>query len=409
MTCMHCKKSVNVITRKTRQRNSVRNTRKCNSARKTRHCEERSDVAILTATMYNIMIKENEVNKWLMEVEHPAKGDKNLVELGMIEKIEIEEGKVTVTLGFAKHRDPLAEYLIGSSKAAIIRNAPAGTAAEVKTIIKNEAAPKKKPGLDLGFEEVAGVKHIIGIASGKGGVGKSTVSVNLAVALARLGYKVGLADADVYGPSVPKMTATEGAMPDAFQDGDKEVIMPLEKYGVKWMSIGYFAKPEQALIWRGPMACNALKQMILQVRWGELDFLLIDMPPGTGDIHISLVHDIPLEGAVIVSTPQDVALADVEKGVNMFRNKDVNKQILGLVENMAWFTPAEHPDEKYYIFGKEGGIRMAEKYDIPLLGQIPIVQSIREGGDNGEPAALSSRPDGLAFVALAEKVAKEVR
>ena len=369
----------------------------------------RNDVAILTATTYNIMIKENEVNKWLMEVEHPAKGDKNLVELGMIEKIEIEEGKVTVTLGFAKHRDPLAEYLIGSSKAAIIRNAPAGTAVEVKTIIKNEAAPKKKPGLDLGFEEVAGVKHIIGIASGKGGVGKSTVSVNLAVALARLGYKVGLADADVYGPSVPKMTATEGAMPDAFQDGDKEVIMPLEKYGVKWMSIGYFAKPEQALIWRGPMACNALKQMILQVRWGELDFLLIDMPPGTGDIHISLVHDIPLEGAVIVSTPQDVALADVEKGVNMFRNKDVNKPILGLVENMAWFTPAEHPDEKYYIFGQGGGIRMAEKYSIPLLGQIPIVQSIREGGDNGEPAALSSRPDGLAFVALAEKVASAVK
>ena len=355
------------------------------------------------------MIKENEVNKWLLEVEHPAKGDKNLVELGMVEKIEIEEGKVTVTLGFAKHRDPLAEYLIGSAKAAIIRNAPAGTAVEVKTIIKNEAAPKKKPGLDLGFEEVAGVKHIIGIASGKGGVGKSTVSVNLAVALARLGYKVGLADADVYGPSVPKMTATEGAMPDAFQDGDKEVIMPLEKYGVKWMSIGYFAKPEQALIWRGPMACNALKQMILQVRWGELDFLLIDMPPGTGDIHISLVHDIPLEGAVIVSTPQDVALADVEKGVNMFRNKDVNKPIIGLVENMAWFTPAEHPDEKYYIFGKEGGLRMAEKYNIPLLGQIPIVQSIREGGDAGEPAALSSRPDGLAFIALAEKVAEALK
>ena len=198
-------------------------------------------------------------------------------------------------------------------------------------------------------------------------------------------------------------------MPDAFQDGDKEVIMPLEKYGVKWMSIGYFAKPEQALIWRGPMACNALKQMILQVRWGDLDFLLIDMPPGTGDIHISLVHDIPLEGAVIVSTPQDVALADVEKGVNMFRNESVNKPIFGLVENMAWFTPAEHPDEKYYIFGQGGGLRMAEKYNIPLLGQIPIVQSIREGGDAGEPAALSSRPDGLAFLALAEKLASALK
>ena len=346
----------------------------------------------------------NDIKNWLSEVEHPAKGDKNLVELRMIEAIEVTDTKVTVTLSFAKHRDPLAEYLIGSAKAAIIRNAPEGTEVEIKTIIK-EAAPKKKPGLDLGFEEVQNIKHIIGIASGKGGVGKSTVSVNLAVALARLGYKVGLADADVYGPSVPKMTATEGQMPEAFQEGEKETIVPLEKYGVKWMSIGYFAKPEQALIWRGPMACNALKQMILQVRWGELDFLLIDMPPGTGDIHISLVHDIPMEGAVIVSTPQDVALADVEKGVNMFRNESVNKPILGLVENMAWFTPEEHPEEKYYIFGKGGAIKMAEKYQIPLLGQIPIVQSIREGGDDGEPAALSSRPDGLAFVALAEKLA----
>ena len=341
--------------------------------------------------------------KWLQEVEHPAKGDKNIVELGMVEKVEAQDSKVTVTMSFSKHRDPLAEYLIGSAKASIIRNAPAGTVVEINTVIKE--APKKKAGLDLGLEELAEVKHIIGIASGKGGVGKSTVAVNMAIALARLGYKVGLADADVYGPSVPKMTATETEMPDAIAEGEKEVILPLEKYGVKWMSIGFFAKPEQALIWRGPMACNALKQMILQVRWGELDFLLIDMPPGTGDIHISLVHDIPLEGAVIVSTPQDVALADVEKGVNMFRNESVNKPIFGLVENMVWFTPAEHPEEKYYLFGRDGGIRMAEKYNIPLLGQIPIVQSIREGGDAGEPAALSSRPDGLAFIALAEKLA----
>ena len=342
--------------------------------------------------------------KMLFEVQHPAKDDKSIVELGMVENVQIDGNKVTVTLAFSKHRDPLAEYLIGSTKATLIRHIP-GVEAEVKTIIKEESAPKKKPGLDLGLEELAQVKHIIGIASGKGGVGKSTVAVNMAVALARLGYKVGLADADVYGPSVPKMTATEGAMPDAFQDGEKEVIIPLEKYGVKWMSIGYFARPEQALIWRGPMACNALKQMILQVRWGELDFLLIDMPPGTGDIHISLVHDIPMEGAVIVSTPQAVALADVEKGVNMFRNKSVQKPIFGLVENMAWFTPDELPQNKYYIFGKGGGIEMAKKYDIPLLGQIPIVQSIREDGDNGEPAALSSRPDGLAFLDLAQQLA----
>ena len=354
------------------------------------------------------MIKENEVMKWLFEVEHPAKAEKNIVELGMVEKVEVEDGKVTVTLGFSKHRDPLAEYLIGSTKAAVIRNAPEGTQVQVKTIIRNEAAPKKKPGLDLGMEELENVKHIIGIASGKGGVGKSTVAVNMAVALARLGYKVGLADADVYGPSVPKMTSSEDQIPDAIREGEKEVILPLEKYGVKWMSIGYFAKPEQALIWRGPMACNALKQMILQVRWGELDFLLIDMPPGTGDIHMSLVHDIPMEGAVIVSTPQDVALADVEKGVNMFRNESVNKPIFGLIENMAWFTPAEHPDEKYFLFGKDGGKRMADKYGIPLLGQIPIVQSIREGGDSGEPAALSSRPDSLAFLEMAQKLAESL-
>ena len=193
------------------------------------------------------------------------------------------------------------------------------------------------------------------------------------------------------------MTATEGALPEAVNEGDHEVIMPIEKYGVKWMSIGYFAEPGQALIWRGPMACNALKQMILQVRWGDLDYLLIDMPPGTGDIHISLVQDIPMEGAVIVTTPQDVALADVEKGVDMFRNK-----------NMSWFTPAELPENKYFIFGKDGGLKMAEKYGVPLLGQIPIVQSIRENGDAGEPAALSSRPDGLAFIDLAEKLVKSV-
>ena len=352
----------------------------------------------------------NEIRKWLTEVQHPAKGDRNIVELGMVESISIEGDLVTVTLGFPKHRDPLAEYLIGSTRAVINRHCPEGARVEVKTVISNPAPAKKKAGLDLGFEELENVSHIIGVASGKGGVGKSTVAVNLAVALARAGFKVGLADADVYGPSVPKMTATEGFVPEAFQEEGtgKEVIMPVEKYGVKWMSIGYFAKPDQALIWRGPMACNALKQMILQVRWGELDFLLIDMPPGTGDIHISLVHDIPLEGALIVSTPQDVALADVEKGVNMFRNPGVDKPILGLVENMSWFTPEELPDNRYYIFGKGGGQRMAAKYDIPLLGQIPIVQSIREGGDSGEPAALSARPDGAAFAALAAKLAAAV-
>ena len=204
------------------------------------------------------------------------------------------------------------------------------------------------------------------------------------------------------------MTDTEGALPEAMEEDNKEIIIPIEKYGVKWMSIGYFAQPGQALIWRGPMACNALKQMILQVRWEALDFLLIDMPPGTGDIHISLVNDLPMEGAVIVTTPQEVALADVEKGINMFRNEKVNKKIFGLVENMAWFTPEELPKNKYYIFGKNGGIEIAKRFNIPLLGQIPIVQSIRECGDTGEPAALSSKPDGLAFLELAKKLSEVV-
>lgn len=271
--------------------------------------------------------------------------------------------------------------------------------------------PKKRP-LELGMEQLTDVKKIIAVASGKGGVGKSTVAVNLAVTLARLGYKVGLADADVYGPSIPKMTGTEGAIPDVdvydamgnplpltepVTDDCKEIMVPVEKYGVKWMSIGYFARPEQALIWRGPMACNALKQMILQVRWGELDYLLIDLPPGTGDIHISLVHDIPLNGAIIVSTPQAVALSDVEKGVNMFRNPQIDKPIFGIIENMSWFTPAELPDNRYYIFGKDGGKAMAEKYGLALLAQIPLVQSVCENGDNGTPSALE---DGPVFEAL---------
>ena len=227
---------------------------------------------------------------------------------------------------------------------------------------------------------------------------------------------MGLADADVYGPSIPKMTGTEGAIPEVevydemgqplpidaeLTDDCKEIIVPIEKYGVKWMSIGYFARPEQALIWRGPMACNALKQMLLQVKWGKLDYLLIDLPPGTGDIHISLVHDIPLTGAIIVTTPQAVAVADVEKSINMFRNPQVDKPILGILENMSWFTPAELPDNRYYIFGRDGGERMADKYGIPLLGQIPLVQSVREGGDEGVPAALS---DGPEFDALRDAV-----
>lgn len=354
------------------------------------------------------MTKE-EILEALKEVHHPGRSDKDIVSLGMVQSVEIDADSVTVTLAFSKRRDPLAEYIIGSTRACLIRHLPSSVKAEVKTVVVDEVKEKKKANInDLDMEQLRSVRHIIGIASGKGGVGKSTVAVNLACALARLGYKVGLADADVYGPSIPTMTDTEGATPMAEEQGGKELIIPLEKYGVKWMSIGYFAEKGQALIWRGPMACNALKQMILQVKWGDLDFLLIDMPPGTGDIHISLIQEIPMEGAVVVTTPQTVALADVEKGVNMFRNPNVNRPIFGLVENMAWFTPKEHPEEKYFIFGKDGGAKMAEDLNIDLLGRIPLVQGIRESGDSGEPAALGTSPDGTAFVELAGKLAKKL-
>lgn len=355
------------------------------------------------------MITQERILIALREVEHPAK-DRDILTLGMVEGVDITDNKVVITLAFTG-RDPLTDYLMAACKSAVKRVAPE-CETEVRTIVKERKPTKKQTGLDLGMEELENVGKIIAVASGKGGVGKSTVAVNLAIALARLGYKVGLADADVYGPSIPKMTATEGEIPGGTEviregaDGEtktEDVILPIEKYGVKWMSIGYFAKPEQALIWRGPMACNALKQMILQVRWGELDYLLIDLPPGTGDIHISLVHDIPMSGAIIVTTPQDVALADVEKGVNMFRNENIAKPIYGLVENMAWFTPEELPENKYYIFGKDGGKRMADKYGLDLLGQIPIVQSIRESGDEGTPAALGDGPVADAFIELAKK------
>ena len=347
-----------------------------------------------------------EIKEFLKEVHHPGKEDRDIVDLGMVQDVKVGEAGVVVTLGFPKQRDPLKKYIIGATRATLIRHLGNKIRTEVEEV--EIEAPAARKGTEFTKETLLSVKHIIGVASGKGGVGKSTVAMNLAVALARLGYKVGLADADVYGPSVPVMTGSEGYRPVAEEINGKDYIVPLEKYGVKWMSIGYFAEKGQALVWRGPMASNALKQLILQVNWGPLDFLLIDMPPGTGDIHISLTQEIGIEGAIIVTTPQTVALADVEKGANMFRNENVNKAIYGIVENMAWFTPEEHPDEKYYIFGRDGGAKMAEELGIPLLGRIPLVQSIRENGDNGAPAALSSRPDGLAFLELAGKLAEIV-
>ena len=354
------------------------------------------------------MLNKEQVIAWLREVQHPGADDKNVVELGLVQEVTLSEGRIGVTLAFPKRPDPLKNYLTGAVRACLYRQAPGGTEIEVETVVKEpaKAAPK---GIQFNLEQLRNVAHIVGIASGKGGVGKSTVTVNLAVALARLGYRVGVADADVYGPSIPTMTGTEGVDIEMLgEDENDNLFVPVEKYGVKWLSVGHVSPAGQALIWRGPMASTALKQIILQTAWGVLDYLLIDMPPGTGDIHISLIGDVPLSGAVIVTTPQAVALSDVLRGVNMFRNPQVNKPIYGLVENMAWFTPEAHPDEKYYLFGRDGGTRMARDLDIPLLGQIPLVQGIREGADDGEPVALGSRPDALAFLDLARALAEKV-
>ena len=253
------------------------------------------------------------------------------------------------------------------------------------------------------------VKNVIAISSGKGGVGKSTVSANLAIALARLGYKVGLLDADIFGPSIPKMFSVEDARPYSENIGGRDLIQPIEKYGVKILSIGFFVDPDQAILWRGSMASNALKQLIADANWGELDYFLIDLPPGTSDIHLTIVQSLAITGAVVVTTPQEVSLAAAIKGVNMFVNEKVGVPILGVVENMAWFTPAELPGNKYYIFGKEGGKRMAEAFNIPLIGQIPLVQSICESGDAGIPIAMRQEtPDGQAFMQVAAALVANV-
>ncbi|MGD2034389.1 MAG: Mrp/NBP35 family ATP-binding protein, partial [Bacteroidales bacterium] len=249
------------------------------------------------------------------------------------------------------------------------------------------------------------VKNIIAIASGKGGVGKSTVAANLAIAFANTGATVGLIDADIFGPSIPKMLGLENERPGVTNVRGKDLLVPLEKHGVKVLSIGFFVDPQDATVWRGPMASNALKQLMTDANWEELEYLFVDLPPGTSDIHLTLVQSVAVTGAIIVSTPQDIALADVIKGVNMFRNQTINVPVLGLIENMSWFTPEELPDHKYYIFGKEGGVRLAKQLQIPLLGQIPLVQSIREGSDNGQPVVMSKNIVSEAF----KRIAGELR
>ena len=335
----------------------------------------------------------------IAKVNHPEKGE-DIVSLGMLKRIDIQEDKVVVVLTSGKSRDPFAESIMRACQTLIEAAFP-----QIQLTMEMEVRPvearKIKETPKTALEQV---KHIVAVASGKGGVGKSSVAVNLAVSLAQQGYKVGLLDADIYGPSVPKMFGLEGAVPELLEEDDKQWLIPVEKYGVKVLSIGFFVKADDPLVWRGPMATSALKQLLLQAAWGELDVMVLDMPPGTGDVHLTITQEIKLSGAIIVSTPQEVALADVVKGINMFQSEKINVPVIGLVENMAWFTPLELPDHKYYIFGREGVLRLAQKMNIPLLAQLPIVQAVCEGGDSGVPAVLQNDISSAAFGILTQKV-----
>ncbi len=349
------------------------------------------------------MSADKKILKSLSRIVHPDKG-KDIVALGMVSKIEQGKDGISITLTPEKSNDPF----ISSIKSTIVK------------ILKEDLGPdtviqeiKVEPRIVVGkYKEkerdiLPGVTNIIAVSSGKGGVGKTTVAVNLAIALARKGYDVGLLDADVFGPSVPKMFNEEDYRPEVKRENNIDLIVPMLKHGVKVLSTGFFVDPSDAVIWRGPMASNFLKQLITQGEWGKLDYLLVDLPPGTSDIHLTLVQEVPVTGAIVITTPQNVALADALKGISMFRSDKIDVPVIGLVENMSWFTPAELPSNRYYIFGKDGGLNLAQKMNVPLLGQIPLVQSICEGSDNGTPVALEDSITGNAFMDLAtEMVAK---
>lgn len=348
------------------------------------------------------MITIEQILKALSNVEEPDLG-KDLVTLNMIKDVEVDGNTVKFTVVLTTPACPMKD---------MIRNACVNA---IHHLVSKEAVVHVNMTANINTNRrdaksvLPQVKNIIVVASGKGGVGKSTVAANLALALSEGGAKVGLMDADIYGPSVPIMFGVRGERPMMTNVEGKGMIMPIEKFGIKIMSIGLLIDEKQAVVWRGPMASSALKQFITDVNWGELDYLVIDMPPGTGDIHLTLVQTVPVTGAVMVTTPQDVALADAKKGIAMFSGSQINVPIIGLVENMSYFTPAELPNNKYYIFGKDGGKRLAESLEIPLLGQIPLVQSIREGGDDGVPAMISGDDaTKLAFMGFASHAARSI-
>jgi ATP-binding protein involved in chromosome partitioning len=355
--------------------------------------------------IYLKMFTKSQISAALKKVIHPEK-ENDIVTLGMVSEIDIKENGIIITLVPEKSNDPF----ISSIKSTIVKTlkeilGPDITVSEIIIKPKNQVGKQvEKP-----REILSEVKNIIAVSSGKGGVGKSTIAVNLAIALSRKNLKVGLLDADVFGPSVPIMLGAEKYRPEVKRINNIDYIIPLTKYGIKVLSTGFFVDPADAVVWRGPMASNFLKQLITQGDWGSLDYLLVDLPPGTSDIHLTLVQEVPVTGAIIVSTPQDVALADAVKAISMFRSGKINVPVLGLVENMSWFTPAELSENKYYIFGKEGCKLLAEKMGVPLLGQIPLVQSICDSSDKGMPVALEDSVSAKAFMALGDELTDRVR
>lgn len=344
---------------------------------------------------------KNDIIKALQTVRYPGTG-KDIVAQGLVNEndITVNGDDVHVTLSFPRPTDPFHKSLVKAVETAILTFVSPDI--NIKGNVEARFAPAPSP--QETTSPLPGVKNIIGISSGKGGVGKSTVASNLAVALAAEGYSVGLLDADIFGPSVPKMLGTEKAELFMHTVNGKDLIIPAEHYGVKMLSIGYLVDSANPVIWRGAMASNAIKQLINDADWGDLDYLLIDMPPGTSDIHITIIQTLKLTGAIIVTTPQEVALADARKGLAMFRQPKINVPVIGVVENMAWFTPERHPDERYYIFGREGGSRLAKEFGVPVLAQIPVTESICEGGDSGVPVALKESVTGMAFRHLAHEV-----
>ncbi|HMJ67817.1 MAG TPA: Mrp/NBP35 family ATP-binding protein [Cyclobacteriaceae bacterium] len=326
---------------------------------------------------------------------------RDLVSLNMIKDVAVTDEAISFTVVLTTPACPLKEMIRKDCETAIRKVAGDTIAINIKMTSSVTTLRDNAPLLP-------GVRNIVAVASGKGGVGKSTVTTNLAVALAMAGAKVGLIDADISGPSIPVMFNTENEQPGVKVVNGKNIIVPLEQYGVKLMSIGFLAPADSAIVWRGPMASSALKQFISDAEWGELDYMLIDLPPGTSDIHLTLVQTLPVTGAIIVTTPQKVAVADATKGVAMFQQPSINVPVLGVVENMAYFTPEELPDNKYYIFGKDGGLNLSKKFGVPFLGQIPLVQSIRESGDSGLPVVMKDGPAATAFRELAESVARQI-